>query len=158
MNFNDSNFLIETIVPSDETIISRTDLKGVITYVNETFAKISGYNIDELIGKPHNILRHPDMPKAAFSHMWQTIKDGKMWQGYVKNRRKDGGYYWVEAQVSGVYKDGVLVEYKSQRFPVSFEAKAKIQKKYDEMKLKNKDTIRVVQYLPYDEYISSIKS
>lgn len=154
MTYNDSNFLIETEVPEGEVIISRTDLKGIITYANETFADISGYGVDELIGKPHSILRHPDMPSAAFEHMWKTLKDGNMWQGYVKNMRKDGGYYWVYAEVSGVYKDDVLVEYKSMRSPISKETKEKMQKKYDEMKLKNKDMIRVIRYVPFEEYVS----
>ncbi|MGE4456779.1 MAG: PAS domain-containing protein [Arcobacteraceae bacterium] len=154
MTYNDSNFLIETEVPEGEVIISRTDLRGIITYANETFADISGYGVAELIGKPHSILRHPDMPRAAFEHMWKTLKEGNMWQGYVKNMRKDGGYYWVYAEVSGVYKDDVLVEYKSMRSPISQETKAKMQKKYDEMKLKNKDMIRVVRYVPFEEYVS----
>lgn len=154
MTYNDSNFLIETEVPEGEVIISRTDLKGIITYANETFADISGYGVDELIGKPHSILRHPDMPRAAFEHMWKTLKDGYMWQGYVKNMRKDGGYYWVYAEVSGVYKDDVLVEYKSMRSPISKETKEKMQKKYDEMKLKNKDMIRVIRYVPFEEYVN----
>ena len=97
MRYDKSEFLIQTIVPEDEIIISRTDLNGIITYANETFAQISGYQVEELIGKSHNILRHPDMPKILFEHMWKTLKSGKMWQGYVKNMRKDGGYYWVNA-------------------------------------------------------------
>ncbi len=153
MTYNDSNFLIETIVPEGEVIISRTDLKGIITYANETFADISGYKVDELIGKPHNLLRHPDMPRVAFEHLWETIQSGKMWQGYVKNMRKDGGYYWVYAEVSGVYKDDVLVEYKSMRSPISKETITKMQRRYDEMKLKNKDMIRVIRYIPFDEYV-----
>lgn len=154
MTYNDSNFLIETEVPEGEVIISRTDLRGIITYANETFADISGYGVDELIGKPHSILRHPDMPRAAFEHMWKTLKEGNMWQGYVKNMRKDGGYYWVYAEVSGVYKDDVLVEYKSMRSPISNETKEKMQRKYDEMKLKNKDMIRVIRYVPFEEYVT----
>lgn len=154
MTYNDSNFLIETKVPQGEVIISRTDLKGIITYVNDTFAQISGYSADELVGKPHSILRHPDMPKIAFEHMWKTLKEGKMWQGYVKNMRKDGGFYWVYAEVSGVYKDDILVEYKSMRSPVEQDTIVKMQKKYDEMKLKNKDMIRVVRYVPFEEYVN----
>ena len=75
------DMFIETEIPKDELIISRTDLKGIITYANETFAKISGYEVDELIGKPHNILRHPDMPKSVFKDLWDTIKTGKSWSG-----------------------------------------------------------------------------
>ena len=100
------NMFLETEVPDDELIISRTDLKGNITYANETFAMISGYDPDELIGKSHNIVRHPDMPRSVFKELWTTLERGENWQGFVKNRRKDGGYYWVHAEVSGVYKDG----------------------------------------------------
>jgi aerotaxis receptor len=70
MEYNSSNFLVETIVPQEELIVSRTDLKGNITYVNDTFAQISGYSPSELIGKPHSIVRHPDMPKAIFKDLW----------------------------------------------------------------------------------------
>ena len=80
-------------------IVSETDVKGRIVYVNEDFCKISKYSKDELIGNPHNIVRHPDMPKAAFEELWNTVKSGKTWNGVVKNRTKDGGYYWVFATV-----------------------------------------------------------
>ena len=73
MEFLSGNFLCETIVPKEELIVSRTDLKGNITYVNETFAFISGYTADELIGKPHNIVRHPDMPKSIFKELWKDL-------------------------------------------------------------------------------------
>ena len=74
MQYNQSEFLIETVVPADELIVSRTDLSGIITFANDTFAEISGYESDELIGKPHNIVRHPDMPKAIFTNMWETLQ------------------------------------------------------------------------------------
>ncbi|WP_318526680.1 PAS domain-containing protein [Sulfurospirillum oryzae] len=138
---------VETSVPSDELIISRTDLSGKITYANETFARISGYAIDELIGKPHNIVRHPDMPHSVFKTLWETLGRGEMWKGYVKNLRKDGGYYWVYAEVSGVYKDGVLVEYKSLRAPMDEETKIKMQREYDECKKDEENTSRAVIYL-----------
>ena len=138
---------IETQVPENELIISRTDLKGVITYVNETFAEISGYEADELIGQPHNIVRHPDMPKSAFVDVWKTIQEGKVWSGYIKNMRKDRGYYWVKAEVSGVYKDGKLLEYKSLRSPVKDEKKLQMQKFYDKIRKEEEDSVRVVTYL-----------
>ena len=138
---------IETQVPENELIISRTDLKGIITYVNDTFAEISGYEADELIGKPHNIVRHPDMPKSAFEDVWKTIQAGDVWQGYIKNMRKDRGYYWVEAEVSGVYKEGKLVEYKSLRAPVELEKKLEMQRVYDKMSKEQEDKQRVVTYL-----------
>ncbi|MBU0721406.1 PAS domain-containing protein [bacterium] len=146
MEYNESEFLIETIVPEHELIISRTDLNGIITYVNETFCEISGYKPEELIGKPHNVVRHPDMPAVVFQDLWETIQSEKQWSGTVKNLRKDKGFYWVHAIVSGVYKDGILVEYKSLRTPVSFETKQKYQKLYDKMRLENGEKIRKIIY------------
>jgi len=89
----------EIELEKDTIIVSETDKKGKIIYANEDFCKICGYTKDELIGKPHNIVRHPDMPKAAFKDLWETIKEGKVWQGIVKNLAKDGSYYWVHAKV-----------------------------------------------------------
>ena len=128
------DMFIETEVPEHELIISRTDLQGNITYANETFLMISGYEEDELIGKSHNILRHPDMPKSVFKELWVTLSAGESWQGFVKNRRKDGGYYWVKAEISGVYKNGELVEYKSLRSPIEKETKITMQNSYDAMR------------------------
>ena len=148
---------IETEVPENELIISRTDLKGIITYVNDTFADISGYEPDELIGKAHNVVRHPDMPKSAFADVWKTIEEGKVWSGYIKNMRKDRGYYWVHAEVSGVYKDGKLVEYKSLRAPVKVENKLEMQKLYDKMRKEEEGTERVVAYLSAEQ-VEKLKS
>src|SRR5512144_2489936 len=92
----------EYILPANDVIVSRTDLKGRITYVNETFVHACGFTRDELIGKAHNIVRHPDMPAAAFADLWDTIKTGQPWSGLVKNRRKDGGFYWVHANVTPI--------------------------------------------------------
>lgn len=78
-------------------IVSETDLKGNILYANEDFCKIAGYTLDELIGKPHNIVRHSDMPKVAFEDLWKTIQSGRIWKGIVKNRTKNGDFYWVNA-------------------------------------------------------------
>ncbi len=138
---------IETDVPDNELIVSRTDLKGKITYANETFARISGYEVEELLGKPHNIVRHPDMPHFVFKELWESLKRGEIWRGYVKNLRKDGGYYWVYAEVSGVYKDDQLIEYKSMRSPVANEMKQKMQKAYDTLKTQEEGVSRVVLYL-----------
>ena len=80
-------------------IISQTDLKGKITFANRKFCEVSGYTVDELVGSSHNIVRHPDMPKAAFAKMWSTIQGGQAWTGLVKNLRKDGLYYWVETEI-----------------------------------------------------------
>ncbi len=144
------DMFVETEVPENEVIISRTDLSGVITYVNDTFAEISGYDADELIGKPHNILRHPDMPKSLFKELWEKLKAGESWEGYVKNMRKDRGYYWVYAIISGVYKDGKLTEYKSIRSPVPKSKRLQMQNLYDEMREREGDPVRAVAYLPYE--------
>jgi len=98
-----------------ETIVSKTDLKGRITYVNDDFVRISGFSLDELIGKPHNIVRHPDMPPAAFEDMWRTLKSGKAWTGMVKNRCRNGDYYWVEANAAPLIEKNQVVGYTSIR-------------------------------------------
>ena len=141
------DMFLETEVPEDELIVSPTDFTGKITYVNETFAEISGYKPEELIGKPHNVIRHPDMPRSAFADLWETVERGDTWEGYVKNRRKDGGYYWVFARVSTVIKDGKAVEYKSVREPVSREKKIEIQNLYDRLRSEEEGTTRVVLYV-----------
>ncbi|HIP60459.1 MAG TPA: PAS domain S-box protein [Campylobacterales bacterium] len=150
------DMFLETEVPDHELIISRTDLKGNITYANETFAMISGYDPDELIGKPHNIVRHPDMPRSVFKELWETLGRGENWQGFVKNRREDSGYYWVHAEISGVYKDGKLVEYKSLRTPIERETKINMQNKYDDMRKKEEKSSRVVINVS-DEKLAKIK-
>lgn len=137
-------YFYETNVPESELIISRTDLSGKITYANDVFANISAYTVDELIGKPHSIVRHQDMPKSVFKNLWDTLKKGENWSGYVKNLRKDGGYYWVFAQVSGVYKDEILVEFKSLRSPVSEELRVYYQDKYDELRRTEENISRLV--------------
>ena len=101
-------------------IISETDTKGVITYANRKFCEIAGYTPAELKGQPHNIIRHPDMPKAAFAQMWETIQGGQSWHGIVKNLRKDGLYYWVETEISPVFDDdGNITGYIAARKPAS---------------------------------------
>jgi aerotaxis receptor len=87
----------EIKLPKDIMIVSEADEKGVILYANDDFCKIAGFSRDELIGKPHNIVRHKDMPKAAFEDLWKTIKSGNIWHGIVKNNTKNGDYYWVNA-------------------------------------------------------------
>ena len=138
---------VETMVPNNQLIISRTNLRGILTYANETFADISGYSVDELVGQPHNIVRHPDMPKSVFCEIWETLQKQEIWRGYVKNLRKDGGYYWVYAEISGVYKDNQLIEYKSMRSPVEDEMKIIMQNKYDALKKEEEGLCRVVLYL-----------
>ncbi len=101
-------------------IVSSTDLKGIITYANRKFCEISGYTKDELTGKNHNIVRHPDMPKAAFQEVWDTIQAGKEWTGIVKNLRKDGKYYWVYSHIAPILTDdGEITGYTAARRPAS---------------------------------------
>ncbi len=99
----------------DMEIISTTDTTGVITSINDDFKKIAGFADDELIGKSHNVVRHPDMPQAAFADMWSSIKDGKHWMGIVKNRCKNGDHYWVDGYVTPIEKDGEITSYESVR-------------------------------------------
>jgi PAS domain S-box-containing protein len=100
--------------------ISKTDKRGVITYVSDAFSKVSGYSKDELIGKQHNIVRHTDMPQEDFANMWHTIQSGEIWQGEVKNLKKDGGYYWVNATVSPLKNDkNEIVGYQSVRVDIT---------------------------------------
>jgi len=86
-------------LPNGVMIISETDAKGRIVFANDDFCKIAGYSINELVGKPHNIVRHNEMPKDAFQDLWTTLKSGNVWKGIVKNKVKNGGYYWVNATV-----------------------------------------------------------
>ena len=102
-------------LPKDTNILSTTSPQSHITYVNPDFIKISGFTEEELLGQPHNIVRHPDMPPAAFEHMWSTLKSGRSWMGLVKNRCKNGDHYWVSAYVTPIAKNGSIVEYQSVR-------------------------------------------
>lgn len=106
---------VESPYPEGRLIVSRTDPAGIITHVNESFIDMAGYTREELIGAPHCILRHPDMPPAAFKDLWETVERGEKWQGYVKNLRKDGGYYWVKATVIPNVRDGKVVGFTSVR-------------------------------------------
>ena len=89
----------ETVLDDYAFLVSETDRNGVILFANSDFCKIAEYNINELIGQPHSIVRHSDMPKVAFQDLWDTVKRGKVWTGYVKNATKSGGFYWVFATV-----------------------------------------------------------
>ena len=106
---------IETPYPDGKLIVSTTDKTGIITHVNQSFVDMSGFSEAELLGQPHYILRHPDMPKAAFKDLWDTIKAGKKWHGYVKNLRKDGGFYLVYATIIPNIRKGEIVSYTSVR-------------------------------------------
>jgi len=110
---------VECPFPKGETIVSKTDLKGAITYANETFIKISGFAQEELLGKNHNLVRHPEMPPEAFADLWATIQAGRPWRGIVKNRCKNGDYYWVKALVVPVRENDQTCGYMSVRTEAS---------------------------------------
>ena len=117
------------------SIISRTDLKGSITFANKAFCKLSGYEKEELIGKPHSIIRHPDMPREVFKEMWQSIKNNQKWRGFVKNLRKDGRFYWTEAFIEPFFdENNQKIGYIAARKPVNELDKIESAKKYKEIK------------------------
>ena len=122
----------ETVLDKNAFLVSETDAKGIIKFANEDFCKIAGYSLEELVGKPHNIVRHTEMPKKAFKSLWDTIQRGEIWTGYVKNATKDGGYYWVFATVYPFENfDGSKGYLSCRRKPTSQEIE-KIQRVYDQ--------------------------
>lgn len=123
----------EVFMTEGKPIISKTNLKGQITSINRTFLEISGFSTDELINKQHNIVRHPDMPAAAFLDLWTSVKKEKPWKGIVKNRVKNGDFYWVYAQVTPVKRNGVVTEYMSVRRVPSREQINEAEKAYSEL-------------------------
>lgn len=135
-----SNLLAEYKKAVDlSNIVSKTNPKGVITYVNDKFCQISGYSRDELIGKPHNIIRHPDMPREAFKELWDTIKAKKSWNGIVTNMKKDGGQYIVDTTVIPILDvDGDIVEYIAVRHDITELEETKQQLKNINKAMKNK--------------------
>lgn len=105
----------ERQVPPGEVLVSKTDLRGVITHANSTFAEVSGYRLDELVGQAHNLVRHPDVPPQIFEDMWSVLKSGLPWRGILKNRAKNGDFYWVESFVMPILADRKAVGYQSVR-------------------------------------------
>ncbi|MEG2031953.1 MAG: methyl-accepting chemotaxis protein [Janthinobacterium sp.] len=124
----------EYVLSDKQTVVSKTDLQGNITYVNQDFIDISGFSAQELIGAPQNIVRHPDMPAEAFADFWRTIKSGKAWTGMVKNRCKNGDYYWVEANAAPMLENGKMVGYTSIRVKPSREQVAAAEQAYRAIK------------------------
>lgn len=105
----------EVVMKSGTILVTRTDLKGIITFANDAFVEISGYSRDELLGENHNIVRHPEMPSAVFEEMWKTLKKGNPWHRLIKNRTKSGDYYWVSANIMPVFENAQVVSYMSVR-------------------------------------------
>lgn len=120
----------ERTFPTNDRLISTTTIKGVITYINDAFMEISGFSRDELIGQAHNLVRHPEVPQAIFAHLWETLQAGKPWMGVIKNRCKNGDFYWVNAYVSPVYENGQVVGFESVRTCPTAEQKARASKLY----------------------------
>ncbi len=135
----------EITLSDSETIVSTTDLQGNITYANPYFIAVSGYSAEELIGAPQNILRHPDMPVEAFADFWATIRSGRSWSGMVKNRCKNGDYYWVLANVTPVVEDGVAVGYMSVRTKPTRQQVAQASALYARIKAGQADGIAISQ-------------
>ncbi len=106
----------EVVIQEDDFIVSKTDPKGRITYCNRIFMEIAGFAEEELLGQPHNIIRHPDMPRSVFRALWQTLQQGREFFGIIKNRTKNGGFYWAFAHVTPSYdQQGQLLGYYSVR-------------------------------------------
>ena len=160
--------LQERQFPENEIIVSKTDLKGKILYGNRIFIELSGYTEKELLGKPHNIVRHPDMPKVIFKLLWSYIKQGKEIIAYVKNLSKDGSFYWVKAFVTPSFNGkGEIVGYHSIRLKPTETAKESISALYKELlEVEQREGIkksqeRLEQVLAqkgasYEEFISSL--
>lgn len=119
-----------TPLDDDTTLMSTTDLQSYITHANDSFVNISGYSLSELLAQPHNLVRHPDMPKAAFADMWYTLKQGEPWSGIVKNRRKNGDHYWVRANAVPMVRGGRVSGYMSIRTRATEEEIAAVEPLY----------------------------
>ena len=129
---------VEYVLKDSETIVSKTDLRGKITYINQDFVTISQFSEEELIGSPHNMVRHPDMPVEAFEDFWRAINSGKAWTGLVKNRCKNGDFYWVEANAAPLLENGELVGFTSIRTKPSRDQVAAAEAAYREIKAGSK--------------------
>ncbi|MFA7521471.1 MAG: PAS domain-containing protein [Halothiobacillaceae bacterium] len=139
----------EIILSSHDTIQSRTDNRGVITFANPTFARISGYSREELVGSPHNIVRHPNMPRGVYYALWQIIQAGEEFFGFVNNRCKNGDNYWVFTRVDSHYNsEGDIDAYSSVRIMPKREAVASWSKVYDRI-------VAIEQAQPRDKQVAA---
>ncbi len=125
---------VEYRLQDDDVLISKTDTRSVITYANQRFIEVSGYDYAELHGTPHNLVRHPDMPAVIFADMWQDLQGGRFWSGLVKNRRKNGDHYWVRANVVPIRENGVLTGFASIRVKPSAEETAFAEEVYRDIR------------------------
>jgi PAS domain S-box-containing protein len=125
---------VERFLKEDDLIVSKTDTASRITYASESFCEIAGYTYEELRGKPHCIIRHPCMPRAVFSLMWEHLKQEKEFLGYVKNMSSDGSFYWTFASIAPTYDKGEVVGYMSSRRAPTREALSTIEPIYQRMR------------------------
>ncbi|MEA1954312.1 MAG: PAS domain-containing protein [Campylobacterota bacterium] len=122
---------IEVKVDSKKELLSETDARGVITYANENFVELSGYREEELVGSPHNLLRHVDMPKTVFKLLWDSLSIGKPYKAIIQNKRKDGPYYWVYSEYEPLFdKMKKIRGYRSKRYPVPKSAISEVESIY----------------------------
>ncbi|PKO33439.1 MAG: chemotaxis protein [Betaproteobacteria bacterium HGW-Betaproteobacteria-7] len=135
----------EVLLKPATLIVSKTDLKGCITYVNRDFQEISGFSEAELIGQSHNIVRHPDMPVEAFVDLWQTLGQHRPWTGFVKNRCKNGDYYWVRANVTPIWEDGQVTGYMSVRRLVEPEITRQLADVYRQFREQRQGSLRILR-------------
>lgn len=143
MRINTPTTSVEYPISSDTLIVSKTDLKGKLTYFNEQFVLASGFTEQELIGQPHNIIRHPTMPPEAFASLWETLKAGKPWAGAVKNRRKNGDFYWVLASATPIWENGQITGYMSIRTQLPQAQREEAERVYADILAKKAGSIRL---------------
>lgn len=147
----------EVTLPTGRVLISKTNTKGIITYVNDVFETISGYSREELIGKSHNIVRHPDMPPQAFEWLWSTIKQGFPWRGMVKNRCKNGDYYWVRATVAPIIENNNVIGYVSVRQSPTRTQISEAEELYRELNRSNKRIVAKYERLKFKNWSINLK-
>ncbi len=138
-----------------QNLLSETDPQGNIIYSNDIFCEISGYTKEELLGQPHNIVRHPDMDSKIFKEMWSTIKSGKIWRGRVKNKKKDGGYYWVDAIITPIIENGEIVKYMASRQDITklVDSEKMMRSEIKRIKSENYRDRELISQQAYDEGI-----
>ncbi len=141
--------------PEGVTLVSTTDLKGRILHCNSAFFEVSGFTREELLGQPHNLIRHPDMPEEAFRDLWDTVAAGQPWTGIVVNRRKDGGHYWVKANVTPLLEDGRPVGYMSVRTKPSRDEVNGAQALYRQLRGQEQSHQPLSQHLLHGELVQS---
>lgn len=144
----------EYVLDANQSLVSSTDAKGKITDCNDEFELVSGFSRDELIGKAHNIVRHPDMPAAAFDNMWSRLKQGRAWMGLVKNRRKNGDFYWVNAFVTPVFENNEITGYESVRVKAKPEDIKRAAKVYKQVE--NNNRIQLFASSVFDYLVRSV--